>query len=82
MPYSPLMNSWIPVFAPEDQTAEMAPLKERRGVTVITEYGRAVTFGVSRDQTEFFMKSMAQGKDHELMAAMQARKAARLQREV
>ncbi len=75
------MNSWIPVFAPEDQTPEMAPMQKRRGVTVITRYGRAVTFGVPRDQTEHFLKSMALGKSHEVMAAMQAHKAARLQRE-
>jgi uncharacterized Rmd1/YagE family protein len=72
------MNSAIPVFAPEDQTPEMMPLKKRHGVTVITRYGRAVTFGVSRARTESFLKSMALGKNHELMAAMQARKAARL----
>jgi hypothetical protein len=72
------MSSAIPVFAPEDQTPEMMPLRKRRGVTVITQYGRAVTFGVSRDRTEHFLKSMALGKNHELMAAMQAQKAARL----
>jgi len=72
------MNAWIPVFAPEDQTPEMMPLKKRRGVTVITQYGRAVTFGVSRDRTEGFLKTMALGKNHELMAAMQEHKAERL----
>ena len=72
------MSSAIPVFAPEDQTPEMMPLKKRRGVTVVTPYGRAVTFGVPRGETEHFMKSVALGKNHELMAAMQKHKAARL----
>jgi hypothetical protein len=72
------MSSAIPVFAPEDQTPEMMPLKKRRGVTVITRYGRAVTFGVSRVRTEHFLETMALGKNHELMAAMQEHKAARL----
>jgi len=74
-----VMNAAIPVFAPEDQTPEMAPLEKRRGVTVVTQYGRAVTFGVSRHDTEFFLKSMALGKNHEVTAAMQEHKAARLE---
>jgi hypothetical protein len=72
------MNSWIPVFEPEAETPEMAPMTKRRGVTVVTQYGRALTFGVPRDQIEHFLKSMALGKNHELMAAMQAHKAERL----
>ncbi|MGP8199374.1 MAG: hypothetical protein ACLQU4_07720 [Limisphaerales bacterium] len=72
------MSYAVPVFAPENQTAETVLLKRRRGVTVITQYGRAVAFGVSREMTEDFMKAKAQGKDHEIMAAMQAHKAARL----
>ncbi len=74
------MNSNIPVFEIETQTPEMAPVKKRRGVTVITQYGRAVTFGVPRDQIEHFLETMALGKNHELMAAMQEHKAGRLQR--
>ena len=58
---------------------ETAAPKQRRGVTVTTEHGRAVTFGVSRDRTERLLETMAQNKSHELMAAMQAHKAARLQ---
>jgi hypothetical protein len=72
------MKPFVPVFEVEAQTSEMAPVKLRRGVTVITEYGRALTFGVPRDQIEHFLKTMALGKNHELMAAMQEHKAARL----
>jgi uncharacterized Rmd1/YagE family protein len=72
------MNSTVPVFEIEAHTPEMMPLKKRRGVTVITQYGRAVTFGVSRDRTERILETMALGKNHELMAAMQKHKAARL----
>jgi hypothetical protein len=72
------MSSWVPVFELEPQTSEMSPLTKRRGVTVVTQHGRAVTFGVSQDRTEHFMKSMALGKNHELMAAMQEHKAERL----
>jgi hypothetical protein len=72
------MNSTIPVFEFEEQMPEMAPLKKRRGVTVVTQYGRAVTFGIPRDQIERFLETMALGKNHELMAAIQARKTARL----
>jgi hypothetical protein len=68
------MNSAIPVFEPDE------PEKKRRGVTVITQHGRAVTFGVSRDRTERILETMALGKNQELMAAMQARKAERLLR--
>ena len=67
------------MFEFEEQTPEMAPVKKRRGVTVITPHGRAVTFGVPRDQIEHFLETMALGKNHELMAAMQEHKAARLQ---
>jgi hypothetical protein len=62
------------------QTLGLAPAKKRRGVTVITEHGRALTFGVSRDRTERMLETMAQNRNHELMAVMQAHKAARLQR--
>jgi uncharacterized Rmd1/YagE family protein len=68
------MEPDVPVFESEAQ----APEKKRRGVTVITKYGRAVTFGVSEDRTRHFLKAMAQRKDHELTAAMQEHKAARL----
>jgi hypothetical protein len=70
------MGHAIPVFAPEDPTAETVLLRKRRGVTVVTQYGRAVTFGVSRDAAEHFMKAKAQGKEHEMLAAMLAHKAA------
>jgi hypothetical protein len=63
----------------QGQSPEMAPEKKRRGVTVTTEHGRALTFGVSRDRTERMLETMAQNKHHELMPAMQAHKAARLQ---
>jgi hypothetical protein len=64
------MDPDVPVFEPEAPVPE----KKRRGVTVITPYGRAVTFGVSRDRTEHFLKAMAQRKGHELNAAMQEHK--------
>jgi uncharacterized Rmd1/YagE family protein len=70
------MNAAVPVFEVEAP----APEKKRRGVTVITQYGRAVTFGVSRDRIENFLKAMALRNDHELTAAMLEHKAARLQR--
>jgi hypothetical protein len=73
------MSYAIPVFAPEDQTAETVLLRKRRGVTVVTQYGRAVTFGVSRDDAEHFMAAKAQGKEHEMMASMLAHKAARIE---
>ena len=57
----------------------MTPLQKRRGVTVVTQYGRAVTFGVPKEETEHFMKAKAQGKDHEVTAAMQEHKAAKLE---
>lgn len=63
----------VPVFEPEDKT----PLK-RRGVTVITQHGRAVSFGMSRDRTASYLKKMAQHENHELMAAMLEHKAAGL----
>jgi hypothetical protein len=63
----------------DSQKSGMPPVTKRRGVTVTTEHGRAVTFGVSRDRTERMMENMAQRKNHDLMAAMQAHKAARLQ---
>jgi hypothetical protein len=72
------MKPTVPVFEDEDEPFEMAPLKTRRGVTVITEHGRAVTFGLTSERTKQFLKTMAQGKNHEIMAAMQAHKAARL----
>jgi hypothetical protein len=56
------MSQYVPVFEPEEQSQP-----KRRGVTRVTEYGRAVTFGLSEDRTEFFMKK-----------AMQAQKEARL----
>ena len=68
------MNHDVPVFEPE----ETVPEKKRRGVTVITKDGRALTFGISQDRTRHFLKTMAQRKDHELTAAMQEHKAARL----
>jgi len=74
-----VMNSWIPVFEPEDQTPEVLQMQKRRGVTVVTEYGRAVTFGVPRHETEHFMKAKAEGKDHEVVAAMQEHKAAKIE---
>jgi uncharacterized Rmd1/YagE family protein len=68
------MDPDVPVF--ESEAPE--PEKKRRGVTVITQYGRAVTFGVSQTRTEHFLKTIAQRNDHELMAAMQEQKATRL----
>jgi hypothetical protein len=56
----------------------MTLFPRRRGVTVVTEHGRALTFGVSRDRTKEFLKTMAQGKSTEVMTAMQARKVALL----
>jgi hypothetical protein len=70
------MSSAIPVFEPE--AFEMVPKKKRRGVTVITQYGRALTFGVSRDRTERMLESMALHKNHELTSVMQEHKAAQL----
>ncbi len=72
--YKEWVMSDVPVFEPEDQTL---PAK-RRGVTVITQYGRAVSFGVSRDRTEEMLRTMAQRKGNELMAAMLRQKEARL----
>jgi hypothetical protein len=66
----------VPVFEPEDPSLQ----NTRRGVTVVTQYGRAVTFGVSRDRTEKLLKAMAQRKGHELMAAMLEQKAGRLKK--
>ena len=68
-----VMND-VPVFEPEDQSL----LKARRGVTVITPYGRGVTFGGSRARAEKLLQTMAQRKGQELMAAMLEEKAARL----
>ena len=68
----------VPIFADEDQPLEMTPLKTRRGVTVVTEHGRAVTFGLTSERTKQFLKTMAQGKNSEITAAMQAHKEARL----
>jgi hypothetical protein len=62
----------VPVFEPEDQTSV-----KRRGVTVVTQYGRAVSFGMSRDRTEKLLKSMAQRRGAEMLATMVARKIAR-----
>lgn len=73
MCYKLVVMNDVPVFEPEDQSSQ----KERRGVTVVTQYGRAVTFGVSRDRTEKMLKTMAQRKGQELMAAMLEQKAAR-----
>ena len=70
------MNPDVPVFESEAHVPE----KKRRGVTVITQYGRAVTFGIPRDRTEDILKTMAQCKGHELMAAMQEHKAEQLKK--
>jgi hypothetical protein len=75
------MSSAIPVFEREDNAPEKVVLKERRGVAVVTQYGRALSFGVSEGRTEHFIKSIAQGKGQEVTADMQARKAERLQTE-
>jgi hypothetical protein len=73
------MSYAVPVFEVEEQSQEVVLMKKRRGVTVVTQHGRAVTFGVPREETEHFMKVKAQGKDHEIMAAMQAHKAAKIE---
>src|SRR5271155_4664411 len=75
----PVMNHDVPAFVPVFEPEEQVPEKKRRGVTVITKYGRAVTFGVSQNRTEHFLKAMAQHKYHELTAAMQEQKTERLQ---
>ena len=75
------MSSAIPVFEREDDAPEKVVLKKRRGVEVVTQYGRALSFGVPEGRTEHFIKSIAQGKGHEVTADMQARKAERLQTE-
>ena len=70
------MDSSVPVFEPEDKT----PVKPRRGVTVVTAYGRAVTFGMPRERVERMAKAVAQKKGNELTAVMQEHKAAQLQK--
>jgi hypothetical protein len=70
------MEPDVPVFESEEQ----GPEKKRRGVTVITKHGRAVTFGVSPARTRRFLETMAQRKDHELTVAMQEHKAALLKK--
>lgn len=57
---------------------EAAGLAKRRGVTVITEHGRALSFGVSRDRAEQIMETIATRNHQGLTAAMLKRKAARL----
>jgi len=57
---------------------ELTAAKKGRGVTVVTQYGRALTFGVSRDRTEEILETIATRNHHGLSAAMQKRKAARL----
>jgi len=69
-----VVNPDVPIFESE------GPEKKRCGVTVVTKYGRAVTFGVSQDRTEHFLKAIAQRKDQELTAAMQAHKAAQIEK--
>jgi hypothetical protein len=65
-------------FKRDGQKPEMEPLKKRRGVTVTTQYGRALTFGISRDRTERIMETMALHKNQGLTATMLKHKAARL----
>ena len=64
------MDPEVPVFEAETQ----APEKKRRGVTFITQYGRALTFGVSQDRTKNILQAIALRKDQELTAAMQEHK--------
>jgi hypothetical protein len=75
------MSCAIPVFEAKTNLPENVLLPRRRGVTVVTEHGRALTFGVSKGRSQSFLKSMAQGRSNELMAAMLERKAARLKKE-
>jgi hypothetical protein len=74
----PDMSFWISDFDFAEQAPISVPIKTRRGVTVITEYGRTWTCGVSQARTKELLKTMAIGRNHELMAAMQAHKASRL----
>lgn len=64
------MDPDVPVFELE----ALVPEKKRRGVTVITKHGRALTFGISQARTKRFLETMAQRKNHELTAAMQEHK--------
>jgi len=66
------------VFDRDGQTPEMGPLKKRRGVTVTTQHGRAVTFGISRDRTKRMLETMALRKNQGLTSTMLRHKAARL----
>ena len=56
------------------------PEKKRRGVTVVTEHGRAVSYGVAKERAERLMKTMSLRKYREVMEAMQEQKATRLSR--
>lgn len=71
-----IMDSEGPVFEPEVP----APVKKRRGVTVVTPHGRALTFGVSKERTKSLLKAVAQRNEQEVTAAMQAQKAARMRK--
>lgn len=48
----------VPVFEPEE------PAKKRRGVSVVTKYGRGLTFGVRRERAERLLKSLALRHNH------------------
>jgi hypothetical protein len=53
-------------------------LPKHRGVTVITPYGRALTFGVSKDRIERMLETVALYKNYEMTVSMQEHKAAKL----